>query len=827
MMSMRAVPLMCALLLAAATQPSAQSRTPNSPLDAAAEALERGRFEEVDQRLQGQNDPSAFALRARAAIAQGRYEQATQLLAKPAAAVPTGDAALELALLHLKLGRRDEGRRMLNRLADNLDPRTARDYLRFSLALRALGEYKNAQTAIEAAIKLDPSNPDLHVAYGDLFFEKYDAGEAGTEYQAALKLDSTHPAALVGFAAVALEQNPPDAKTAIERALATNPNYEPAHLLTAEMALDERRRDDAHASVARALEVNPNSLEALSLEAAMAFLEGRMDEFDRKVQQVLAINPIHGEVYRVAGDHAARNYRFDEAVDLVRRGLAIDTDNTRAHADLGMHLLRTGDEPGARVALERSFEEDPYDIVTYNLLDLLDRLDNFEVVEEGNIVMKFAPEEARVMREQALPLAREALDRLSKQWDLQIEGPILIEMFPKHDDFAVRNLGLPGMIGALGACFGRVVTLDSPAARPPGEYNWQPTLWHELAHVVTLHLSNNRVPRWVTEGISVWEERRARPEWGYEMEVAFADAIGQKRVLPIATLNEGFSDPRMISLAYHQSSLVMEHLSERFGQAALKTLLQAYGRGLETEEAFKEAFGVTVEDVQASFDKVLEQRYAPLRQALDAPEIKETPSLEVLKALAAENPGSFPVQMALGKMLAESGDIAGGIAALERAAALLPRATGADNPNKLIAAIALREKDTNRAIEALETVLKVEHADVETARTLAPLVATLGDPARTQDVYQRIVNVDPYDSAAHSELGRLAMQRGDLPTAIRAFRSALATRTADLATAHADLGEAYLRAGRAGDAKVEVLAALEIAPSYERAQDLLLKLVDQ
>src|SRR5690606_37635872 len=140
------------------------------------------------RRLDGQNDPRAAALRARAAIAQGRYEQAAQLLAKSAAAAPTSDAALELSLLHMKLGRRDEGRRLLNRLADDLIPRTAADYLRFSLALRALGEFKNAQTAIEAAIKLDASNADLHVAYGDLFLEKYDAGEARTEYQAALKL---------------------------------------------------------------------------------------------------------------------------------------------------------------------------------------------------------------------------------------------------------------------------------------------------------------------------------------------------------------------------------------------------------------------------------------------------------------------------------------------------------------------------------------------------------------------------------------------------------------------------------------------------------------
>ena len=87
------------------------------------------------------------------------------------------------------------------------------------------------------------------------------------------------------------------------------------------------------------------------------------------------------------------------------------------------------------------------------------------------------------------------------------------------------------MIGALGACFGRVVTMDSPKAREPGTFSWQATLWHELAHVVTLQLSNQRVPRWLTEGISVYEEGKARQEWGREMEVPFAMALQRKETL--------------------------------------------------------------------------------------------------------------------------------------------------------------------------------------------------------------------------------------------------------------------------------------------------------
>ena len=103
-----------------------------------------------------------------------------------------------------------------------------------------------------------------------------------------------------------------------------------------------------------------------------------------------------------------------------------------------------------------------------------------------------------------------------------------------HDDFAVRNLGLPGLVGALGACFGRVVSMDSPRAKPPGSFSWEATLWHELAHVITLQMSNQRVPRWLTEGASVYEESRARPTWGGEMEVPFALALERGRVLHAA-----------------------------------------------------------------------------------------------------------------------------------------------------------------------------------------------------------------------------------------------------------------------------------------------------
>ena len=829
LLTVRRLLAVSAILSLCLTAPSsAQGPQPaaGSPFDAAARALNLGQFDEVHNLLRSSNDPRAFALRAQAEIAQGRYADAEKLLTGPAASAPGSDAALELGLLQTRLGRRVDATRTLQAVLTRGPQNTPRDLMRLGLAARALGRFQDANGFFRDASAQAPDDPMVNTAWGELFLEKYNRADAMKSFQAALRINQDYIPARMGLARVLLEENPPAAKQAAERVLQTNPNHVPAHVFIAELALDDRRRDEAKESIAKALAVNPNSLEARALDAAIAFLEGRTGEFESKAADILNINPVYADAYRMAGDHAARNYRFTEAVELTRRALMVDRESTRSYADLGLHLLRTGDEPAARKALETAFKADPFDVVTYNLLTMMDALDKFVTITEGDIIMRLHPDEAAVMREFAMPLAQQALATLSKQYQFKPQGPLLLEMFPKHDDFAVRTLGLPGMIGALGACFGRVVTLDSPKARPPGQFAWAETLWHEMAHVITLQMSNNRLPRWLSEGASVFEERRARPNWGREVRLSFAQALQDGKTLKLKDLNDGFTDPRLISLSYYQASLVVEHLIATYGEPAFHTFVRSFGKGLENEEAIKAAFGVSIDELQASFDAKIEKDFASLRAALKAPEIPANPTLEQLKALAASNPGSFRVQMELAQALHEAKDGAAAIEVLERASTLIPEAGGPANPNALIALIATERGDTARAIRALEALVAVDHTDVESARKLAASLEKQGDAARTAAAYQIVAELDPFDAQAQGRVGRFALQRGDSERAIRAFRAALASNPSDRAGAHIDLAEASFSAGQMDDAKRQALAALEIAPSFERAQDLLLKIVD-
>jgi tetratricopeptide (TPR) repeat protein len=142
-----------------------------------------------------------------------------------------------------------------------------------------------------------------------------------------------------------------------------------------------------------------------------------------------------------------------------------------------------------------------------------------------------------------------------------------------------------------------------------------------------------------------------------------------------------------------------------------------------------------------------------------------------------------------------------------------------------MAALAEKLGDRPRALKEYEALLGVDHTNVEAARKLWTLAEAAQDERLMTLAVSRVVSLDPFDATAHSGWGRLALKHRDATVASREFRAALQSGAPDKAAAHCDLGESYLLAGRGADAKKEALAALEIAPTFERAQELLLNAI--
>jgi len=107
---------------------------------AAAETLAHGREREAESlaRARDAGDPAAAAVLARIALRHARYEEALGVLRPPAAKVPTSEAALEMGLLQMTLGRKADGRRTLSRVLSAAGVyRTPEELARAARAARA------------------------------------------------------------------------------------------------------------------------------------------------------------------------------------------------------------------------------------------------------------------------------------------------------------------------------------------------------------------------------------------------------------------------------------------------------------------------------------------------------------------------------------------------------------------------------------------------------------------------------------------------------------------------------------------------------------------
>ncbi|WP_396623847.1 tetratricopeptide repeat protein [Luteitalea sp.] len=791
--------------------------------------LVEGRFDEALAKSSGEPWAAAY-IRGRAAERRGAHDEAEQAYRASLVDQPTGEPAIALGELLTYLGRREEAVPLWSAiLRAGQVQRTGAAIGRAARAAQALTQVRLANSYFQSATNMSPDDAQMHARWGDLFLEKFNEAEARSSYETALKADPRYVPAIIGLARSLADSNPTAAEAAARQALEIDPANPDALVLLAAEALDASRRGDARPGLDRVLGLNPRHIEALALSAAIAQIEDRPDDVAAFTTRAMAVRPRNPDVPRIIGERVARQYRFDEAVRFLRQAVAFDPENSRAQASLGLHLLRTGDEVAARAALDASFTKDPFDAVTYNLLTMLDGLEKFVSVPAGNLVVRLHEAEAPVLQPYLVPLAEEALATLSKRYAFTPQGPILVEVFPRHDDFAVRTMGLPGMLGALGACFGKVVTMDSPKARPPGTFNWAAVLWHELAHVITLQMSGNRLPRWLSEGISTFEETRARAGWGRESELLFAQAYAAGRLLPLKDLNSGFAKVETINLAYQQASVLVAYLVETQGDAKLQAFVRSFGEGLDDGAALTRAYGRTWETLQPEFDAYVKQKYGAFVPALtevDAPPPGRTATAADWKAFADAHAGNFRLQMVAASPLLRLGDLDGARVVLERAAALVPFASGEASPWRLLASTALKQDNGADARRYMVEVLDRDHTAVSTLRQLVAQARGGDDAALRQRAAERVIEIDPFDPGAHTALGELALSRGDLPTALRELQAAVDAGPANPAEALTSLAEATLRSGQRDDAKRHLIKALETTPRHERAQELLLQIVD-
>jgi tetratricopeptide (TPR) repeat protein len=709
------------------------------------------------------------------------------------AAAPADCAALR------RHGRRTEAQACFQALTLSADPyvRAEGDW--------GLDLYQDANNEFRVAVARADTNALYRVRWGRLLHERFNNPEAAKLFAEALERDGRNADAYLGLALVAADSFERKAKEYAEKALELDPKQFEAHELLAGLALEDSNPIDAVAQANAAIQISTDALDAYAIRAAVELVSDRPP--DAWIQRMLQVNPAYGQGYALMALQLVLNRRYDDGIAYYRKAIDLDPRLWSARSQLAINLMRLGQEDEPRRQLEMCYNNGYRDAATVNSLRLLDSYKNFTVFTSSNAILKLDKKEAALLRPYVDDVLKRAMTTYAQKYKISLPGPVQIEVYPNHEDFAVRTEGMPGL-GALGVTFGTVVAMDSPSGRKPGTFNWASTLWHETNHVYVLTATRHRVPRWFAEGLAVHEEGVGNPAWAYPLTPDVVVALKDKKLLPVAQLDRGFIHPEFpeqIIVSYFQAGRICDYIQERWGADKLVDMMHAFAELRPTADVIRQSLGIAPEAFDEQFQTWLYKSVGPIVTRFD----EWRTGLKHLVELV--NGGQMDEALKEGE-------------AVRR---LYPEYVEDANAYEFLAQIKIGAGDKAGALAVLLDYQKFGGSSPATLKQLASLEEELGktrEAAATLDAINEIYPVN--DDDLHRRLGTLWLKQENYPGAVREYAAVVALNPLDKAGALYDLAQAYFAGHQFDEAEQTVLRALEAAPGFRPAQQLLLKIED-
>jgi len=680
----------------------------------------------------------------------------------------------------------------------------------------------------DVAKKKDPDYRDVHLAAGNLALRKNDFQTSADLFFDALAKFKGDPDIHYGLAASFASGDRKVAMEHLNKTLELNPNHVPALLLLADHMIDGERYEVAEDTLKKAFDVNPWSPRAWALQAVLEHLDNNPKGEARSRENALRFWSTNPEVDHLIGKKLSAKYRFKEGAAYQRKALAFDSEYLPAKSHLATDLLRLGEEAEGWDLAKEVNEKDGYDVNAFNLVALNETMDTFETIQDEEFIVRMSPHEKKIYGDKVLALLHRAKKVLCGKYGMELESPTIVEIFPKEKDFAVRTFGVPGVDGFLGVCFGRLITANSPASRVSSPANWEAVLWHEFCHVVTLSMTRNKMPRWLSEGISVYEELAANPVWGQRMNPEYRDLVLQGGLTPIGELSSAFlapESPMHLQFAYYESALVVEFIVANHGIGAIRKILRDLGDGREINESIA-AHTEPLEELEKKFASFVRARADNLAPDLDWEKPKVNPLTADVSELVNSHPKNYWILNQQAVQLLQEKKYEEAKSPLRKLIKAYPNnVESADNPYVLLAM-------AHRKLEEFEDEKKVlADLGARSADSLGAYLRLMEIGAEAKDWKtveangDRYLAVNPLLPQPYRYLAKAREANGNSEAAIDAYRVMLELDPPDPADAHFQLAR-LLHSKQDAKARRHVLQALEEAPRFRDAHKLLLEIVE-
>jgi tetratricopeptide (TPR) repeat protein len=824
----------CAAILCNLVPAVAFGVMPQDPEAVYAAAFLRGDYAEALATLEGdagtnaQNLPLAWAVdRAELLNILGRGEEALLAMREIVQSMQEPHYTVRMAEMLQELGRKSDADQALqwamqqNQVYYQRQRLPRENLLAMGRAVRMRGENPNRVLQIYQQ-RLLSREPDFVPAYleaGALALSSYAYDLAEEYFLGALAIEVDHQDAMAGLAETYWKAGDPRFEEVRDRLEALNAHHPHMQGLVVARALAADDTEGAEAVLDDLLGTNPQHRLGLAYRAAVAFLKDDPEAQQDALDKLATLDPERADGYLIVGETAARRYRFDDAVAILREGLALEPGSVALEGALGLNLLRTGADSAGREILERAFEKDRFNVQLYNMLEVLDTIDGFATLRPPGFEIRLPEAEAEVMGREMVELLSEALKRYQREYEVEIDGPLHAQLFDEHDEFMVRSVGLPGNAGHLGICFGRLITLDSPRARPPRSMNWRSVLWHEFVHVITLQKTNNRIPRWLSEGISVFEETQRDASWGQPLQPEFAALVEGKSWPTVGELEHFFvrpESPSHLMLGYYFAGQFVDAYVGSFGMDSLLKALVDIGDGANAEAALAEASGVALRALDEQFSAHLDTACKPLRY------LHREPSPTFLKS-KVEKPSFFREMEGAEKAL-EDGDMGLTRKRLARAAELFPDFPGPDNPLRHLTRIHRESGDLDAWSDALIRLQCHDLTAYDEPYAYMEAASERGDWPAVVRQAEWCAGIDPFDVTLYTFRQRAQEALGQREELVKTLEILAALDPTQEEIHQLASARNLVHLGRSEESRRTVLEVLERFPEYRAAQLLLMEL---
>lgn len=722
--------------------------------------------------LQPDSAGSAALWTARAQASLGDLAGALHTLSAVPEAQSSHAVQLELGTLLLRSGRRAEAEPVLMTIInayneDRISEKDGENLARVGRAASLLRSPRDANDAYDAAERALPGAPQALLFRAELFLEKYDPGHAEEVLKELLAKAPEQPDALVLLAKVKLAQalDFDEAERLARLALAVNPRLAPAYAVLVGISLRDNDLERASQLLDEGLKAGPRNLELLSLRVAERFLADDGPGTEAAKRAVFAQNAQFSKLYSIVGEFADWEHRYDEIVRMMKDAVALDNEDGVAYAELGLNLIRSGDDAGGVQALRRAFAIDPYNVRVFNTLNLYEKTiaKEYVTVEHPPFRIRYRKDERAILERYVPALLDQAWQKMTRAYDFTPETPIGVELYAERQNFGIRTGGLPET-AIQGVCFGRTLAAMSPKHE---SFNLGMTLWHELSHVFHIQMSKGHVPRWFTEGLAEYETIIVRPEWAREQDPDLYQALRAGRLPAVANMTRAFTraeELNDVATAYYASSQILSLWATQYGMPKLTEMLRQWGAGRRTRDVLPSVLGKAPEQLDREFRAAAEQRLSRYETQF-VPLVRggSVPNAEAVVELHPDDARAHTT-LALALLRRGRGDRAK--TELSRALALDPKFADA----RFLEAQLIAHENPARAVGSLQRLI----ADGRDGYAVEMLLAqTLGsnDEANAKLALQKAARFDPSQASPQYALADLAEKHGDLPSELTALRA--------------------------------------------------------